>query len=82
MQATHNKEKSKIPKLLTIRQFAEKHKFISESSIRWLIFKDEIKDCIYRLSRRIYIDEEKFFEVLKNRKENFSNIGKEEGNAS
>ena len=57
-----------IPTLLTIRQFAQRHSFISESSIRWLIFKGEIEDCLVRLSRRIYINEQKFFEHLNNKK--------------
>ena len=37
-----------IPTLLTIRQFADKHKFISEAGIRTLIFKQEptISQCI------------------------------------
>ena len=57
-----------IPTLLTIRQFSEKHPFISENSIRWLIFKGELEDCLVRLSRRIYLDEQKFFEILKSKK--------------
>lgn len=57
-----------IPTLLTIRQFSEKHPFMSENSIRWLIFKGEIEDSLVRLSRRIYLDEEKFFEILKSKK--------------
>jgi hypothetical protein len=57
-----------VPTLMTIRQFSEKHPFMSESSIRWLIFKGEIESCLVRLSRRIYLDENKFFEFLKSKK--------------
>ena len=56
-----------IPNLLTIRQFCNKHNFLSENSIRWLIFKGDIEDCLVRLSRRIYLDENKFFEFLQKR---------------
>ena len=59
---------NEIPSLLSIRQFSEKHRFISENSIIWLIFKGEIEDCLVRLSRRIYLDENKFFEILKSKK--------------
>lgn len=59
-----------LPHLLTIRQFAEKHSFMSESSIRWLLFKDPpgLEECLVRLSKRIYIDELKYFTFLKNLK--------------
>jgi hypothetical protein len=63
-------EDEEIPKLLTIRQFAQKHPFMTENSIRWLLFKDEsgLEECLYRISKRIYIDEKKFFNFLKNYK--------------
>lgn len=59
-----------IPRLLTIRQFAEKHPFMSENSIRWLLFKDPpgLEECLVRLSKRIYIDELIYFTFLKNLK--------------
>ncbi len=59
-------EKQEIPVLLSIRDFAKKHQFMSENAIRWLLFKDEpgIEDCLVRVSRSIYIDETKFFNFL------------------
>ena len=61
-----------IPTLLTIRQFADKHKFISEAGIRTLIFKQEptISQFIVRIYIRIYLDEKKFFSYLMNKKKN------------
>ena len=63
---TSDTKKQDIPILLSIRDFAKKHSFMSENSIRWLLFKDEpgIEDCLVRVSRRIYIDETKFFNFL------------------
>ncbi len=63
---TSNSNNKEIPVLLSIRDFAKKHPFMSENSIRWLLYKDElgIEDCLVRVSRRIYIDEKKFFEFL------------------
>lgn len=55
-----------VPTLLSIRDFSQKHPFMSENSIRWLLYKDEpgIEDCLVRVSRRIYINEQKFFDFL------------------
>jgi hypothetical protein len=57
-----------VPVLLTIHQFAEKHKFMTENSIRWLLFRDPpgLEECLVRVSRRIYINEKKFFHFLQN----------------
>lgn len=57
----------RIPHLLTIRQMAQKHPFMTENSIRWLIFKSPpgLEDCLVRVSRRIFIDESKYFNFLK-----------------
>jgi hypothetical protein len=59
-----------IPRLLTIRQMAEKHPFMSENSIRWLLFKDPpgLEECLIRLSKRIYIIESKYFKFLQDQK--------------
>jgi hypothetical protein len=62
--STHSDE---IPTLLSIRQFAEKHKFMSESGLRWLLFRDPpgLEECIVRTSpNRLFIDEKKFFAFL------------------
>lgn len=59
-----------IPHLLTIRQMAEKHPFMSESSIRWLLFRNPpgLEECLVRVSKRIYIDESIYFKFLRNQK--------------
>lgn len=54
------------PRLLSIKQFIKKHEFISESSLRWLIYKGTIEHCLVRLSRRIYIHEQAIFSFLLN----------------
>lgn len=62
-----NTHSGEIPTLLSIRQFADKHKFMSESSLRWLLFRDPpgLEECIVRTSaNRLYLDEKKFFIFL------------------
>jgi hypothetical protein len=56
-----------IPCLLTIRQLAKKHPFMSEGSIRWLLFKNPpgLEECLIRISKRIYVDESKYFSFLR-----------------
>jgi hypothetical protein len=53
-------------KIFDIKQLADRHDFLTENAIRWLIYKSEpgLEDCLIRNSRRIYIDEEKFFAFL------------------
>lgn len=55
-----------IPTLLSIRDFAKKHSFMSENSLRWLLFKEPegLEECLVRLSRRIFIKEREFFDFL------------------
>ncbi len=55
-----------MPNLLTVRQFAEKHRFISEAALRNHIFyadSNGLKNtgALVRLGRRVLLDEEKFF---------------------
>jgi len=52
--------------LLTVRQFAERHPFLTESSLRFQIFNRasnrlELSGAIVRLGRKILIDEERYF---------------------
>lgn len=60
---------NKVPVLLTVPQFAEKHQFISQSALRNHIFysyknkMDEFK-VIKKLGKRVYIDETNFFSWL------------------
>ena len=65
-----NIEVDEIPTLLSIQQFAKKHTFMTENSLRWLLFRDPpgLEDCLIRISRRVYIDEKKFFKFLQNQK--------------
>lgn len=66
----YNSHSEDIPTLLSIRQFADKHKFMSESSLRWLLFRDPpgLEECIIRTSpNRLFIDEKKFFAFLRKR---------------
>ncbi len=67
--STATEEEENIPHLLTIRQFAEKHPFMSENSIRWLLFKDPpgLEECLVRVSKRIFINENKYFKFLQSR---------------
>lgn len=72
------------PVLLTVKQFAEKHKAFTEGTIRQLIHASKMRntqrgpcgpngldDAIVRLGRKIMIDENKFFDwLLRQRKPN------------
>ena len=53
-------------KIFTIKQLAERHPFLTENSIRWMLYKDEpgLEDCLIRNSRRIYIIEDSFLNFL------------------
>jgi len=59
-----------IPTLLTVRQLASKHPFMSQNSIRWLLFKNPpgLEECLIRVAKRIYIEEAKYFDFLRNHK--------------
>lgn len=63
-----------IPNLLTISQMAKKHPFMSENSIRWLLFKNPpgLEECLVRVSRRVYIKEKQYFQFLQDSKLNRS----------
>jgi len=61
-----NKE---IPTILTIRQFAEKHKFTSEGGLRDQIFHAKTNGLkkakvIVKIGRRVLINEKKYFNWL------------------
>lgn len=66
----HMSKDESVPTLLTVRQMAEKHPFMSEGSIRWLLFKDPpgLEECLVRVSTRIYINESSYFKFLQNQK--------------
>ena len=55
--------------LLTVNQLSEKHPFVSQGSLRYLIFNSKLNGleaagALVRLGRRVLIDEEKFFEWI------------------
>jgi hypothetical protein len=57
------------PTLLTIADFTAKHAWAKESTLRNLIDLAEVngfKTCVYRLGRKILLDEACVFEYLKN----------------
>jgi hypothetical protein len=58
-----------MPKLFTVRQFAENNPAFSEASLRWQIFNAdknglEKSGVILRNGRRILIDGDKYFSWL------------------
>lgn len=67
-------DENKIPSLFTIKQFCEKHKAFKEAGIRHQVFYKETNGmkksgAIVRNGRRVLIDEEKFFQWIKNNQE-------------
>ena len=57
------------PRLATVRQFCERHPFMSEGGLRHLIFNARstgFSGCIRRIGRRVYIDETAFFQWIGN----------------
>jgi hypothetical protein len=61
-----SKSSEKVPTLLTVSQFIQKHPFISNGGLRFQIFDAknnglENVGAIVRLGRRVLIDEEKYF---------------------
>lgn len=61
------------PQLATVRQFCERHPFMTEGGVRHLIFHAEsngFSRCIRRIGRRVYIDETAFFIWMESQPEN------------
>lgn len=52
-------------KILTVKQFVQKHPWPTESALRALIYHNKIDEAVFRSGRRVLIDEERFFEILK-----------------
>ncbi len=52
--------------ILSIRQMIEKYPFLDEYSIRWMIYKNNLNfhECLVRRSKKIFIDDKKFFAHL------------------
>ena len=59
----------KIPTLMTIAQFCDKHPCFRQGTLRFMIHQDKngtgISSTIIRVGRRILIDEEKFFKMIR-----------------
>lgn len=81
MTSEPNNNEQDIPVLLSIRDFANKHPFMSENSIRWLLYKDEpgLEDCLVRISRRVYLDEKKIFNFLTSSSRKANNVSGQKG---
>lgn len=52
--------------LLTVRQFAEKHPFISQGGLRWLIYSNASfrEQCTRQLGRRVLLIEAGVIEFI------------------
>lgn len=63
---TVEKELQSIPTLLSIKDFAKKHPFMSENSIRWILFKNPpgAEECLVRVSSRIYLIEDRWISFI------------------
>ncbi len=56
-----------VPTLLTVQQFAEKHKGFTLGGLRWLLFHRDtngLSRAVVRVGRKILLDEEEFFAWL------------------
>jgi len=53
-------------KIFTVKQLADRHPFLTENSLRWMLFKGEpgLEECLIRHSRRIFINEDAFMNFL------------------
>lgn len=55
------------PRLYTVAQFVERHPFLTESSLRWQIFRGhdlKLDNAFVRIGRRVYVDEARYFEAV------------------
>ncbi len=57
-------------RLFTVRQFANRHQWISEGGLRWLLFRRdsnglEESGAIIKIGRKILIDEQLFLQWLR-----------------
>jgi hypothetical protein len=62
------------PRLLTVNQFAEEHKFITFAGLRFAIFNSSTngmqkQKVIKRMGRKILLDEQAFFSWINERSE-------------
>lgn len=55
---------------LTVKQMAERHPFISQSSLRWYLFTEPpgFMACVRRLGRKIVLDEAAFLNWVDSQK--------------
>ena len=60
------------PRLLTVNQFAEEHKFVTSAGLRFIIFNENsngAKKAIKRIGRKVLIDEAAFFQWIEEQNE-------------
>jgi hypothetical protein len=63
---------NETPQILTVRQFAEKHPFISQGGIRWLLYSSpQFRSvCARQLGRRVLLVEGEVLKfIMENQKE-------------
>lgn len=56
------------PVLLTIKDFVKKHRWAREATLRNLVARERVngfQSCVYRLGRKILLDESRVFEFLR-----------------
>lgn len=62
-----NLDKTHQPRLMTVKQFCEKHPAFTQGGLRYLIFNAKLNGfdlCLKRVGRRVLIDEEIFLELI------------------
>ena len=56
-----------LPRLMSLKQYSQKHPAFSEPGLRWLRFNQEANgfaEAFITVGRRVLIDEGRFFEVI------------------
>lgn len=51
--------------LITIKQFSKKYPWPSEDGLRTMIYRKRVEGAITRCGRRVLIDEDVFFDIVK-----------------
>jgi hypothetical protein len=72
-----SREEYAVPRLLTVRQFLERHAWATKGGIRHLIFNEYTNGfdkVVRRMGRRVLIDEAKFFEWLEEQNAEFPHV--------
>lgn len=78
--STPGRQRSTRRRLVTARQFCDRHQAFSSGSLRHLLFHRDtngLSSAVIKLGRRLLIDEDAFFEWLERQE-----VGRDESNAS